>query len=81
MIEFIQNERNLMVKDPQNKINYNSEDGILSFNLGEFIKSFIYHVLYMMVLGPFACVIIGPIEGKAFLKNSKFMTLDYTLAT
>ena len=72
---------NLMFDDPQNIKNYDSEDGILHFNMREFIKLLIYHILYMMVLGPFANFIIGPIEGMAFLKTTKFCTLDYTLAT
>ena len=35
----------------------------------------------MMLLGPLACLIIGPIEGVAYLKSTKFFTLDYTLVT
>ena len=34
-----------------------------------------------MLLGPLACLIIGPIEGIAYLKSTKFFTLDYTLVT
>ena len=70
-----------MFDDPQNNKNYDSEDGILHFNTREFTMILIYHVLYMMVLGPFAILIIGPIEGIAFLKSAKFITLDYTIAT
>ena len=70
-----------MFDDPQNSKNYDSEDGILHFNKGEFVRLLIYHILYMMVLGPFACLIIGPIEGIPFLKTVKFFTLDYTIAT
>ena len=71
----------LTVNDPQNCLNYDSEDGILRFSPAEFTRSLLYHILYMMLLGPFACLIIGPIEGMSYLKSTKFFTLDYTLAT
>ena len=74
--EYTNNERSLMVSDPLNKMNYDSESGILQFSFSEFIKIFLYHVLYLQVFGPLACLIIGPIEGYIFLKNSKFWSGD-----
>ena len=76
-----QTKKFFMIFDPQNKKRYDSEDGILRFSVKEFIKVLIYHILYMMFLGPFACLIIGPIEGMAYLKSTKFFTCDYTLVT
>ena len=63
--------------DPQNKKIYDSEEGILGFDFLEFLKSLFYHVLFLMVLGPFANLIIGPIEGFKFLRNAKFFETDF----
>ena len=62
----------MMIGDPQNKLLYDSEEGILRFDVIEFTKLFIYHVLYHFIAGPFASLIIAPIESCNFVRNLKF---------
>ena len=61
-----------MVGDPQNDIQYDSDEGIIRFSIFEFIRMFLYHVIYLQMLGPLSCLLIWPIEGRIFLKNAKF---------
>ena len=63
----------MMLKDPQNKLVYDSEEGILSFDTTEFFKVFIYHALYHFTIGPFVFLIIAPMESWNFARNLKIV--------
>ena len=62
-----------MLRDPQNKLIYDSEEGVLIFDIEEFLKVFFYHVLYHFAIGPFACLVIVPFESWNYVRNLKFI--------
>ena len=64
-----------MQNDPQNKIRYNSEDGVVQFKLKEFIKSFIYHIMFFVLIGPLTCIIIALVDGSNYMQSMKFWNL------
>ena len=74
---FDANDRHMMNRDPQNKLMYDSEEGILTFNFKEFFKLYFYHVLFFCLIGPIANLVIAPLEGWKFVRNLKFCDWNF----
>ena len=61
-----------MYKDPFNTEDFTIQDSYVTFNIGRFIRFFMYHFIFFFVSGPATVLFMKPFENMFFIRNMGF---------